>query len=142
MKNYRQMLCIIASTIHLGMLGIRSCLRISMRPGLRMALESQLREYTTLEAETHALASRRGWDIPETEPIVRIARKLSLRIRLRRKISDSRIADIMILRGTKDMIRLIQDMNQFSHGDEPIRILAQKLLDCENAGIRQMQRFL
>ena len=61
MKNGKEILSSLLKTTQMGQLGIRSCLNSSMRPGLRKALESQLREYDTIESEAHAIASQRGW---------------------------------------------------------------------------------
>ena len=36
----------------------------------------------------------------------------------------------------------LQQLHQFNRPDPQVTRLSQKLLDCENAGIRQMQSFL
>ena len=56
--------------------------------------------------------------------------------------TDSRIADILIQGNTKGMIRGLKNLHQFEGLDHQIKILSQKLLDCETAHIRQMQGFL
>ena len=68
MKNSRDMLEGILKTVQMGQVGIRSVLDTSMRPGLRKALENQLRELDTIESEAHVIASQRGWDLPELDP--------------------------------------------------------------------------
>ena len=54
----------------------------------------------------------------------------------------SRIADLLIQGNTKGMIQGLRNLHRFSGQDHQIRILSQKLLDCETAHIRQMQAFL
>ena len=142
MKSSRQLLSSILKTTHKEQQGIRSVLDTSMRPGLRKALEAQLREYGSIESEAHAIASQRGWELPEPDPALGKLSHMKTRIKLARGNSDSRIADMMIQGNTKSMIQGLKDLHQFPDQDLQIRILSQKLLDCETAGIRQMQSFL
>ena len=60
MKNSREILTSVLKTTQMGQIGIRSVLDTSMRPGLRKALESQLREYDSIETEAHSIATQRG----------------------------------------------------------------------------------
>lgn len=142
MKNSAQMLSSILKTTQMGQVGIRSVLDNSMRPGLRKALESQLREYDSIETEAHAIATRRGWELQELDPAVRFLADRMTRIKLSRKNTDSRIADMMIQGNTKGMIKGIKNQHQFTENDAMVNTLSQKLIDCETANIRQMQIFL
>lgn len=142
MKNSAQMLSSILKTTQMGQVGIRSVLDNSMRPGLRKALESQLREYDSIETEAHAIATRRGWELQELDPAVRFLADRMTRIKLSRKNTDSRIADMMIQGNTKGMIKGIKNQHQFTENDAMVNTLSQKLIDCETANIRQMQSFL
>ena len=142
MKNSKEILSSVLKTTQMGQLGIRSCLNTSMRPGLRKALESQLREYDAIESEAHAIASQRGWEVEELDPALRLMTDAMTRMKLSRGNCDSRIADMMIQGNTKGMIKGLKNLHQFPHPDEKLRTLSQKLLDCETANIRQMQSFL
>ncbi|MDY4491247.1 MAG: hypothetical protein SPE19_12115 [Candidatus Faecousia sp.] len=142
MKNGKEILSSLLKTTQMGQLGIRSCLNASMRPGLRKALESQLREYDAIESEAHAIASQRGWEVEELDPALRFMTDAMTRMKLSRGNCDSRIADMMIQGNTKGMIKGLKNLHQFPQPDEKIRTLSQKLLDCETANIRQMQSFL
>lgn len=142
MKESKDVLSSILKTTQMGQVGIRSVLDTSMRPGLRKALESQLREYDSIETEAHAIASRRGWELPELDPAVRFLSDRMVRIKLSRGHSDSRIADMMIQGNTKGMIKGLRNLHQFSGNDAMVSTVAQKLIDCETANIRQMQNFL
>ena len=51
MKNSQQILSSVLKTAQMGQVGIRSVLDTRMRPGLRKALEQQLREYDQIETE-------------------------------------------------------------------------------------------
>ena len=142
MKNGKEILSSLLKTTQMGQLVIRSCLNTSMRPGLRKALESQLREYDAIESEAHAIASQRGWEVEELDPALRLMTDAMTRMKLSRGNCDSRIADMMIQGNTKGMIKGLKNLHQFPHPDEKLRTLSQKLLDCETANIRQMQSFL
>lgn len=142
MKDSKEILSSILKTTQMGQIGIRSVLDHSMRPGLRNALQSQLREYDSIESEAHAIASRRGWEVEELDPAVRFLADKMTKVKLRRKNCDSRIADMMIQGNTKGMVKGIRNLHQFSENDAMVTTLSQKLIDCETANIRQMQAFL
>lgn len=142
MKNSKEILSSILKTTQMGQVGIRSVLDTSMRPGLRKALESQLQEYDRIETEAHAIACQRGWELRELDPAVRFMSDMMTRMKLNRRNSDSKIADMMIQGNTKGMIKGLKNLHQFPEQDAQVSTLSQKLLDCETANIRQMQVFL
>lgn len=126
----------------MGQVGIRSVLETSMRPGLRKALENQLREYDMIEMEAHSIATQRGWELPELDPAKRFLAARMTQIKLNRRNTDSKIADMMIQGNTRAMIKGIKNLHQFPDRDDQVSILSQRLLDCESANIRQMQGYL
>lgn len=142
MKTSKEILSSVLKTTQMGQVGIRSVLDTAMRPGLRKALEDQLREYDSIETEAHTLATRRGWEVRELDPAVRFMSDAMTRMQLTGRNTDSKIAGMMIQGNTKGMIKSLKNLHQFEAQDEPMRVLSQKLLDCENANIRQMQEFL
>lgn len=142
MKNSQQILSSVLKTTQMGQIGIRSVLDTRMRPGLRKALEQQLREYDQIETEAHALATMRGWELTELDPAVRMMANLMTKMKLAGDRSDSKIADMMIQGNTKGMVKGLRNLHQFPREDSQISALSQKLLDTENANIRQMQGYL
>lgn len=142
MKNSKEMLSSVLKTTQMGQTGIRSVLDTSMRPALRKALESQLREYDSIETEAHSIACQRGWELAELDPAVRFMTDRMTRMKLTRGNCDSKIADMMIQGNTKGMIKGLKNLHQYPHQDDRISGISQKLLDCETANIRQMQSFL
>ena len=142
MKTSKEILSSVLKTTQMGQIGIRSVLETSMRPGLRKALESQLHEYDAIETEAHSIATQRGWELPELDPAKRFLADRMTRMKLNRRNSDSKIADMMIQGNTKGMIKGLKDLHQFPEQDDQVSILSQRLLDCETANIRQMQGFL
>ena len=142
MKQNQEVLSTLLKTIQIGQTDIRSVLDTTMRSSLRNALKDQLQEYDSIETEAYTLALQRGWDLVELDPGRRFLRDRMNRIKLNSRNTDSRIADILIQGNTKGMIRGLKNLHQFEGLDHQIRILSQKLLDCETAHIRQMQGFL
>lgn len=142
MKNSKEILSSVVKTAQMGQVGIRSVLDTSMRPSLRKALESQLREYDSIETETHTIASQRGWELRELDPGVRMMTDMMTRMKLHGRNTDSKIADMMIQGNTKGMVKGLKNLHQFPSSDSQVQMVSQKLLDCETANIRQMQGFL
>lgn len=142
MKNSKELLTSVLKTTQMGQVGIRSVLDMSMRPGLRKALEAQLREYDSIESEAHSIATQRGWELSELDPGIRFLSDAMTRMKLTRGNCDSKIADMMIQGNTKGMVKGLKNLHQFPKMDDQISMLSQKLLDCETANIRQMQPFL
>lgn len=142
MKNDREMLSSILKTTQMGQIGIRSVLDTSMRPGLRKALQSQLREYDSIESEAHYLASQRGWELREIQPGKRMVANMMTHMKLSHGNSDSKIAGMMIQGNTRGMITGLKNLHQYQQQDTQVSSLSQRLLDCETANIRQMQAFL
>ncbi len=142
MKNSKEILSSVVKTAQMGQVGIRSVLDTSMRPSLRKALESQLREYDSIETEAHTIASQRGWELEELDPGVRMMTDMMTRMKLHGRNTDSKIADMMIQGNTKGMVKGLKNLHQFPSSDSQVQMVSQKLLDCETANIRQMQGFL
>lgn len=132
----------LVKTTQMGQVGIRSVLDTGMEPQLRAALQSQLREYDSIETEAHALASQRGWELRELDPAVRFLTDRMTRMKLSGRNTDSKIAGMMIQGNTRGMIKGLKDLHQLESQDDQLRILSRKLLDCEQANIRQMKSFL
>lgn len=142
MKSSKEMLSSILKTTQMGQIGIRTVLDTSMGPGLRKALESQLREYDIIESEAHAIAGQRGWEVKELDPAVRFMAGMMTRMTLNRRNQDSKIAGMMIQGNTRGMIKGIKNQHRLTKQDTQVTTLNQRLLDCENANIRQMQPYL
>ena len=142
MKNSKEILSSVVKTAQMGQTGIRSVLDTSMRPSLRKALESQLREYDSIETEAHTIASQRGWELKELDPGVRMMTDMMTRMKLHGRNTDSKIADMMIQGYTRGMVKGLKNLHQFPSSDSQVQMVSQKLLDCETANIRQMQGYL
>ena len=142
MNSNHALLTELLKTAQLGQVEIRSLLDTVMQPQLRSTLKKQLQEYESIETEALAIALRRGWELPEMDAVLRFLTDRVIRLKLSGQNTDSRIADILIQRNTKGIIRGLRQLHRSSSEDPQIRILSQKLLDCENANIRQMQTFL
>lgn len=142
MKDDKKLLNSIVSTVQMGQIGIRSVLDTSVSNDLRGALQSQLKEYDTIETEAHNIASSRGWELKEVNPAVRSMADMMTKVRLSYGKLDSKVAAMMIQGNTRGMIIGFKDLHQCKHPDKQIKNLSQKLLDCEHANIQQMQGYL
>lgn len=142
MKNSKEILSSILKTTQMGQIGIRSVLDIGMKPSLHRALESQLKEYDSIETEAHTLASQRGWELPELDPAVRAMSNMMTRMKLMTGNTDSKIAEMMIQGNTKGMVKQLKNIHQYNSKGDAISTINQKLLDTETANITQMKDFL
>ena len=142
MQQNKDLLSSLLKTTQMGQVGIRSVLDTTMTPQLREALESQLREYDSIETEAHTLATQRGWELPELDPAIRFMADMTTRMRLTGRNAESKIAGMMIQGNTRGMIKELKNLHRLRQEDPRLETLTQKLLDCETANIRQMQDFL
>lgn len=142
MNNSKEILSSILKTTQMGQIGIRSALEQDLSADLRNALQSQLSEYNSIEQEAHAIASQRGWKVPELNPSVRFMTDRMTRIQMADKNPNSKIADMMIMGNTKGMIKGMKNNHPFIGQDERVSQLSQKLLETEHANIKQMEPFL
>lgn len=142
MKESKKLLDSILSTVQMGQIGIRSVLDTAVRVDLKKDLESQLKEYDSFETQAHNLASSRGWELKEVNPAVRGMSNMMARVRLLYGKPDSKIAAMMIQGNTRGMIIGLKDKHQYTRADSEIQNLSQRLLDCEQNNIRQMQGYL
>ena len=142
MKQNKQFLSALLKTAQIGQVEIRSLLDTAIGSSLRQTLEKQLQEYDSIETEAHTIALQRGWEFPELDPGIRFLKDRLTRMKLNGRNTDSRIADMMILENTRGMIQGFKNLHLLDGQDHQIRILCQKLLDCETAHIQQMQRYL
>ena len=140
--NNKDMLSSIIKTVQMGQIGIRSVRDTPMKQELQDALDSQLREYDAIETEAHNIANERGWKLKELNPAVRSMSEMMSRMQLMGGNYDSKIAGMMIQGNTRGMIKGLKNIHQYEGKDTAVRVLSQKLLDCERANIRQMQQFL
>lgn len=142
MKTSKELLDNLLKTTQMGQAGIRSVIDAPMRPALRQALESQLREYDAIEQEAQDIMRRRNWPASQADPVVQGLSAMVSRAKLSYGNTDSKIASMMIQGNTKGMIAGIRDMHQFPQQDTAVSTLAQKLIDTETSNIRQMKTFL
>lgn len=142
MKKSKEVLSGIMRTTQMGQVGLRCALNVPISTSLQAALRLQLQEYDRIEQEARSIASSRGWTLDELEPAVVSFTKAASKIRFVFGDADFKAAAMTIEGSTKGMIKSLHDLRQFNRSDERISALSQKLLDCENANIRQMQGFL
>ena len=142
MQDKTEVLTSILKTTQMGQVGIRAVINYAIRPELKKSLKSQLNEYDTIERDAQSIASSRGWEIKELDPVAKTMAKAYARTRLSFDYNDSKIAQMMILGNTNGMIKTLVSQHHAPKDDMKIKLLLQKLLDCERANIRQMQEYV
>ena len=142
MINSQRVLNDIIKTSQMGINGINVVMDKTRQPALRQALKVQRREYSDIEQQAKLLAQRKGYKIDQIKPITRRMGAMMSKTQLLVGEPDSKIAGMMIQGNTRGMIKSIKNAHQFNKQDEAVSSLSQRLLDCEQANIRQMQNFL
>ena len=142
MKNSKEILSSVVKTAQMGQTGIRSVLDTSMRPSLRKALESQLREYDSIETEAHTIASQRGWELKELDPGARMMTDMMTRMKLHGRNTDSKIADMMIQGATMGVIDATKARNQYPDANAEAHGLASEYITHSQDALERMKQFL
>ena len=142
MKDSKDILSSLLKTTQMGQVGIRSVEKAVDSPELKKALKSQLKEYDEIEKETYALAAKRGWELAELNPMARTMADMATRGKLMYNKNDSKIAEMMVQGNTRGVIKSLKNLHRYHLNDSSVTEMAQKLLDCENNNIKQMEGFL
>ena len=142
MKNSKDLLASVLKTTQMGQIGIRSVLKNQLRPTLITALKSQLEEYDSIEKEALSIAHAKGWKLDDLDPTIKSMTDIMVKARLHFGNADSKAAAMMIQGNTRGMIKSLKNLHHINNSDQRISLLTQKLLDCEEENIRQMQGFL
>lgn len=136
------MLSSILKTTQMGQVGIRCVMSYPVNPALKKALKDQLQEYDAIESEAHALASRRGWEVPELSQSIKAMSTVMTRASLMAGNTDSRIAAMMINGNTRGLIKSEKNAHHTRRADPAITNLNSKLIQRESDNIQQMRKFL
>ena len=142
MKDSKDILSSLLKTTQMGQVGIRSVENAANGEQLKKALSSQLQEYNEIEQETYALAKQRGWKLSELNPLARTMADMASRSKLMYNKNDSKIAEMMVQGNTRGVIKSLKNLHRYHQNDGQVTAMAQKLLDCENNNIKQMEGFL
>lgn len=142
MKDSQKILNSLLSTVQMGQVGIRSVMNKAVRTDLKKALQSQLKEYDRFESQAFNIAAARGWELKEVDPMVRSMANMMCRAKLAFGAQDSKIAAMMIQGNTRGIIMGMKDLHQTRQVDQQVQDISQRLLDTEEANIKQMQGFL
>ena len=142
MKSNKEVLSSLLKTTQMGQIGIRSVLEAEMKPELRRAMESQLREYDAIESQAHSIAAERNWVLPELNPSIRFMTDQMTKMKLSYGEVNSKIAEMMIRGNTSGVIKGLKNLHQMTDQDKAVQALSNKLLDTESANVHQMKQFL
>ena len=142
MKYSKDILDSVIKTTQMGQIGIRSILNTPMDTQMQTALRSQLKEYNQIEKEALEIADSRGWELKNLDPSIKIMTNMMTRMRLSYGDATSKAAAMMVNGNTRGVIKGLKNLHHFDGNDPRVTNLSQKLIDCEEENIRQMQRFI
>ena len=142
MKDSQKILNSLLSTVQMGQVGIRAVMTKAVRTDLKKALQSQLKEYDSFENQAFNIAAARGWELKEVDPAVKAMANMISRTKLAIGAQDSKIAAMMIQGNTRGIIMGLKDLHQGQQIDKQVVDLSQRMMDTEEANIKQMQGFL
>lgn len=142
MKDSEKILNSLLSTVQMGQVDIRSVMDKAVRADLKRALQSQLKEYDRFETQAFEIAAARGWELKEVNPAVRTMANMMSRAKLTFGAQDSKIAAMMIQGNTRGIIIGLKDLHQGQQVDKQVLDISRRLLDTEDANIKQMQGYL
>ena len=78
----------------------------------------------------------------ELNPMARTMADMASRSKLMYNKNDSKIAEMMVQGNTRGVIKSLKNLHRYHQNDGQVTAMAQKLLDCENNNIKQMEGFL
>ena len=142
MKDSQKILNSLLSTVQMGQVGIQAVMKKAVRTDLKKALQSQLKEYDSFENQAFNIAAARGWELKEVDPAVKTMANMISRTKLAFGAQDSKIAAMMIQGNTRGIIMGLKDLHQSKQIDKQVVDLSQRMMDTEEANIKQMQEFL
>jgi len=142
MKTNKDILGSLLKTTQMGQTGIRSILKAGPGDQLQKALKDQLSEYNTIEADALRIADNRGWNLPQLPGYAKVMADTMSRAKLIPNRTDSAMAAMMIRGSMRGVIKGLKNDHRYQDRDPGIEALSNRLLDCENENIRQMERFL
>ena len=143
MTNDIEMLNSIRKSTEMGIYGIQTVMEETADLSLCRELSSQLEEYEKIYEEADDLLRDRGGKAKNVNAMAKLGSSLSARMQIRMaKDPTAKVAELMLQGNTKGMIKGLKNLHQYNKQDHLVKALSQKLLDCENANIRQMQGFL
>lgn len=142
MKSNQELLTSILHTVQMGQTGIRTVQHNACCPALRQELSEQLQEYDSIEKEAMRLASVRGWELSNVNPIVKQMSRMMAKMQLMTGEADSKIAGMLIQGNTRGIILGVKNLNRNTHTDDQITQLAHRLLNRENINIQKSQTYL
>ena len=142
MKSSEEILSSVLKTTQMGQVGIRAVMPYASKTELKKALHDQLTEYNSIECQAQEVAASHGWQLKDLDPIAKTMSRMYTHTNLSFGNVDSKIAAMMVQGNTRGIIKGLKNKHHAKNPDEQVLAVAQKLLDCEDANIKQMQGFI
>lgn len=136
---------LLISTIYTAQIAQRNINIVLKTPvcvNMQTALQAQLSNYMSIEQEAQHIAAARGWDMAAIHTGTLWLSGFLLQIRFHSSRTNTSAAAWIIDCSTKSLINGIKLLRRYEYKDERVIFVCQKLLDCQQENIRQMQRFI
>ena len=127
----------------MGITTIPQVMRMPQSRAMRSTLDSQLREYRSIAAQSQAYAGRSQSRLQGPGTAERLMTGAMLRLQTAADRSTSRLAEVMIQGSTMGTIQMTRRLHQSTGRSDPeLLSLGIRLLRTEESNIQEMKRFL
>ena len=141
MVNCREILENIQKFVQQRKIEIKSILYITVPAGLHSVLCAHLKEYDAIAQEIRNIASMRGWELAELEPVKCLVIKARYMAHIFSGVSNTQIIEKAVSDCKNASKRCLKCVNGY-HRDDTISAISMRLLDCEQASIQRLKGFL
>lgn len=142
MKYNKDILGSVLKTAQMGQVGIRAVMPYATKVELKKALRDQLNEYNSIEAQVKSIAANYGWQLKNLNPMAKIMSQMYTQTNLSFGNVDSKIAAMMVQGNTRGIIKGLKNEHHALNPEKQIIAVSQRLRECEDENIKQMQGFI
>lgn len=143
MNQNQQLLSFIHKNAAMGISSIPQVMALPQSRAMSHALNSQLKEYRTIAAQSQAYARSHGNALHAPNPIARTMSEVMLKTKTAVDPSTSKLAEMMIQGSTMGTVQMTRRLHQYAgKADTALVNLGNRLLKTEEQNIQEMKRFL
>ena len=142
MLNDAEMLNDILRSAEMGCQGIADVRRHTKSHSIDKVLSTQLIRYGKVYNAANRMLKSRGEDPHYVNKMARVMTRYAAKLDLKRDPSASHIAEMMIKGNTMGVNKMAQHLRDYDRTDPNITLLAKKMLDIEEAHIKELRPYL
>ncbi|MFZ2539385.1 MAG: hypothetical protein WAX04_10850 [Oscillospiraceae bacterium] len=137
-----EMLEYIFQNSQMGVSTINQLLKIVEDDEFKADLVSQANEYDTINQWAKEKMQRSGGEVTTVDRLKKVSAEIMTNVNTIANKSSSHVAEMLIQGSTMGIIDATKNIKQYSHADQDILDLANKLLKFEQNNVEQLKRFL